>query len=132
MHKSSPAKIWRKFNNRYKIIGVQCQNCNKIYYPPVENCEQCGSSDLIQREFIAKAKLITWSVVYAAQDGFEDNLPYIIAIVELEEGERITTQLVDIDIKDLKYGLDLLPTFRKVYAAGDDGIIHYGIKFTKV
>ena len=131
MHKNSPAKIWRKFNNRYKVTGVQCKHCNKIFYPPVEYCFRCGKSDFIPREFESHAKLISWSAVYAAQEGFEGSLPYIVAIVEIEEGEKITTQIVDISEDELEYGMDLVPVFRKVYAAGEEGIIHYGVKFTK-
>ena len=131
MHKASPAKIWRKFHNRYQLKGVICVNCKKIYYPSVCHCLKCGSNNFESFVFKDAAKLITWSVVYAAQEGFEDSLPYIIAIVELEQGERLTSQLVNIEISDLHYGLDLVPTFRKVFSSGDEGIIHYALKFTK-
>lgn len=76
------------------------------------------------------AKLITWSVVSATLDGFEDYSPMIIAIVEFDNGKRITTQITDVNPKDLTQGIILRPTFRKVYAAGENGVIHYGVKYT--
>ncbi len=98
-HKSSSAKIWRKFGSRYP-------------YPE------------------GQVKLITWSVVHAAPLGLEDQVPYTVAIVEAEDGERFTTQLVDIASAKLKYGLKLRPTLRRYFTDGVEGLIHYGVKYT--
>jgi len=67
--------------------------------------------------------------VYAPNKGFEEYAPYIIGIIELSDGERLTTQIVNIDFKDLKYGMRLQACFRRIYVDGDKGIIHYGLKF---
>jgi len=132
MHKKSPIKIWRKFNNRYRLLGNQCRKCHRKFYPPVKLCEKCQSSDFNDYEFAPKGKLITWSKVYACPKGYESFVPYIIGIIELEEGERITSQIVDIDESELTYGLELVPIFRKIYQNGTAGIIHYGLKFRKI
>lgn len=55
--------------------------------------------------------------------------PYCIGIVELKEGVKITTQIVDIKFEDLKIGMTVYATFRKLYNCGQEGIINYGIKF---
>lgn len=132
MYQASPIKIWRKYKNRYRMVGSVCKDCGKKHYPPVMLCRRCGSVNLIEYEFGSQAKLITWSIITSAPKGFEFNQPYIVAIIELEDNERITTQLVDLDSSELIYGLKLKPTFRKLFIDGEQGIIHYGIKFTKV
>ena len=114
------------------MVGSVCKDCGKKHYPPVMLCRRCGSVNLIEYEFGSQAKLITWSIITSAPKGFEFNQPYIVAIIELEDNERITTQLVDLDSSELIYGLKLKPTFRKLFIDGEQGIIHYGIKFTKV
>ena len=129
MHKQSPIKIWRKFNSRYRLLGNQCQQCNRKFYPAVSLCEQCQSTDLVTYEFPPQGKLISWSQVTATPKGFEDFAPYIIGIIELEAGQRMTSQIVDIPESELKYGLKLEPVFRKIYQDGTSGIIHYGLKF---
>nr|MBP9759461.1 OB-fold domain-containing protein [Candidatus Dojkabacteria bacterium] len=78
-----------------------------------------------------EGKLVTWSVVNAAPNGFEDIKPYIIGIIELEDGERLTSQIIDIESNELQKGDILIPTFRKIYEDGKDGIIHYGLKWMK-
>ncbi|MFQ5492638.1 MAG: Zn-ribbon domain-containing OB-fold protein [Candidatus Dojkabacteria bacterium] len=75
-------------------------------------------------------KLLTWSVVHAAPEGFEQYVPYVIAILELKDGSRITTQIVDIGSKELKRGMKFKPAFRKLSSDGDAGVIHYGVKYT--
>jgi uncharacterized OB-fold protein len=131
MYQASPIKIWRKYKNRYQLIGSICSKCGKKHYPPVMLCKKCNSVDLKDFVFKSSAKLITWSIITSAPKGFEFNQPYIVAIIELEDGERITTQLVDVEENELKFGLDLIPTFRKIFIDGEQGIIQYGIKFTK-
>ena len=131
MYQSSPIKIWRKYKNRYRLTGSICLECGKKHYPPVLLCRKCGSTKLKDYEFCSQARLITWSLVTSAPKGFEFNQPYVVAIIELEDNERITTQLVDVKVKDLVFGLKLMPTFRKIFINGKQGIIHYGIKFTK-
>ena len=51
------------------------------------------------------------------------------AIIDLEEGARITAQIVDCKYDELKIGLGVEAVFRKLYKSGEKGIIHYGTKF---
>ena len=132
MHKKSPIKIWRRFGSRYRMLGNQCKKCNRKFYPSVKLCEKCRNIDLKEYEFKPKGKLITWSKIYAGPKGFESFVPYIIGIIELEDGERITSQIVDVDESELKYGMEMEPVFRKYFQNGSDGIIHYGLKFKKL
>lgn len=129
MHKRSPIKLWRKFKNRYQLIGTRCEDCEKLYYPGDRVCNSCNSTNMVDYKFKPEAKLITWSLVHAAPSGYESYVPYIVAIVELEGQERMTTQIVNADIKQLTQGMLLKPVIRKVFEDGKKGIIHYGIKF---
>ncbi|MCA9385877.1 OB-fold domain-containing protein [Candidatus Dojkabacteria bacterium] len=102
MHKSSPSKIWRKFDTRYSIISNQ------------------------------KAKLISWSKVESGPDGFDLYTPYTVGILEFEDGTRFTAQVTDSDYDTLKYGDVFVPFFKKYYEDGSDGVIHYGLKWRKI
>lgn len=93
-------------------------------------CSNCGSTSLTKYSFEDGATLVSWSEVHAAPIGFEYQVPYIVGIVELEAGEKMTTQIVDIKLEELHHGLKLRPVFKKIYPDGDSGIIHYGVMFT--
>ena len=131
MHRKSPSKIWRKFQNRYLLEGVKSETSGKTFYPPVIFEAGNPENKFTINKYKKEGKLVTWSVVNAAPNGFEDFKPYVVAIIELEAGERLTSQIVDVESKELQKGDILIPTFRKIYEDGKDGIIHYGLKWTK-
>src|SRR3990167_740846 len=119
MYRTSSAKAWRYYQNRYRLTGCICVKCKRKDYPVLNVCRNCGNSKLEIYEYKPAAKLITWSEISAAPQGFAEFAPYIVAIVELEKEVCITSQLVDVDNKNLKYGVSLKPVFRKIYADGD-------------
>ncbi len=55
--------------------------------------------------------------------------PYIMAIVEMEEGVRVTAQIVDCKPEDVKIGMKVEAIFRRMGAEGKSGLIRYGYKF---
>lgn len=130
MHKGSSAKSWRKYKTKYRLVGNQGVKSGKKYYPPVFVSQKDSSEKLQEYEFKPEGKLITWSIVHGAPKGYEEYAPYIIGIVELEDKERVTTQIVNVKKSQLKYGLKLKAVFRKIYQDGNEGIIDYGLNFT--
>jgi uncharacterized OB-fold protein len=67
--------------------------------------------------------------IYEPADGFENQVPYIMAIIQLDEGPRITAQIVDCSIEDVKIGSRVEMVFRRLGEDGKAGIIYYGYKF---
>jgi len=55
--------------------------------------------------------------------------PYAVGIVELEDGVRLTAQIVDCSFDELRVGLPVKIEFRRIYEEGKAGIICYGYKF---
>jgi hypothetical protein len=74
-------------------------------------------------------KVLTYSVIHNSPRMLKLETPYIVAIIELEEGPRVTAQIVDCDPADVKIGTNVKVTFRKLREDGKSGVIHYGYKF---
>jgi len=55
--------------------------------------------------------------------------PYVLAIIEMEEGCRLTSQVIDVEPSKVKIGMRVESAFRKLGQDGESGIIHYGYKF---
>ena len=72
----------------------------------------------------------SFTKVYSAPSGFEKQAPYILALISLNDGKKITSQVVD--CREVKIGDNVEPCLRKVYVDGKDGLIHYGTKFRVV
>lgn len=125
-------RFWREQASRYNLIGAKCNNCGKIYFPPIDLCLDCHRASIGK---ISKTKLsgygevVTWTVVHDGPDDFKMQIPYIVAIIQLEEGPRVTGQLVDCDPSQIKIGMKVQSCFRKIREEGKSGVIHYGYKF---
>ena len=92
-------------------------------------CPGCRREGEIEEfKFSGNGEIVTYTVIHTAAEGFEGMTPYVLAIVQLEEGPRLTTQVVA-DVKDMSIGMKVKPVFRKLGQSGERGMIYYGTKF---
>jgi uncharacterized protein len=74
----------------------QCGSCQRSVFPARRYCPFCASEDLQWHESAGRGRLYTYSVVeLGALPAFQDQVPYTIAVVELDEGFRMTSRLED-------------------------------------
>lgn len=127
-----PPRFWRECSQRYNLIGTKCLICDKVFFPPRNICPECRRGSLEKREEIklsGKGEILTYTVVHSPLKPFALQVPYVMAIIELDEGPRVTAQIVSCDIEDVKIGSKVKSVFRKIREDGKSGIIHYGYKF---
>ncbi len=128
MYRSSPIIRWRRYNDRYRFEGNQCIKCQTVFYPKKFLCK-CGSKEFNAFEFSGKGVLLSFTEIKSPPEVFIEQATYCIGIVQLIEGPKITSQIADVELKDLKIGMKLISSFRKFYSSGEEGAIHYGTKF---
>jgi uncharacterized OB-fold protein len=75
-----------------------------------------------------QGKILAWTIIYVPPGRFSFFAPYPIAIVELDNGQKITAQLVDCDHDEVKTNARVETVLRKVTEPSTDGVIPYGIK----
>lgn len=75
-------------------------------------------------------RVLTWTKIFAAPAGYEEEAPYFCAIVELENKDKITTQVVD--CQSLAIGDKVKTVLRRIGKPGKDKVIEYGIKAVKL
>ena len=125
-------RFWREIPNRYNLIGTRCGNCSKILFPPRYICPYCRRMGKLEPYKLSRrGKIVTYSIVHVGTEGLEDQVPYVLAIVELDDGPHLTTQIVDCKPEDIKIGDEVEFTFRRIGQDKDDGVIYYGFKFKK-
>jgi hypothetical protein len=91
-----------------KIMATKCRNCGEVNFPPRADCANCLSSDVEWVQLSGKGKLITYTTAHFAPVGFEDDAPYTLALVELEEGPRVLAHLSkEISEEEAKIGMTL-------------------------
>ena len=124
------AITWRRLPERYRLAGTVCENCGTVYFPTRKLCPKCRRKGKIAaKQFGGTGKVYSFTEVSSGPVGFELESPYVLAIVELDEGPRITAQVVGIGEKDVKIGDRVEMIFRRIMEDSEEGLIHYGYKF---
>jgi len=125
----SVPRFWRKQQSRYNLLGTKCEKCGKYYYPPRSLCPTCRrEGKIVDYKFKGTGKIVTYSIVRTASEEYDIQTPFPVAIIELDEGTRMTAAVV-CDIDKIHIGMEVKPTFRKITADGESGVIVYGTKF---
>ncbi|MGH3096524.1 MAG: Zn-ribbon domain-containing OB-fold protein [Streptosporangiales bacterium] len=85
----------------------RCDSCGSAYFYPRPSCPRCGSEDVAWMRASGRARLYSYVISYLPAPGFEDDVPYVIAIVELVEGPRMMTNIVGVDPDPDRLVLDM-------------------------
>lgn len=124
---------WRLKKQRYALQGEVCPHCSAKIFPPRDICPECGGEAKTPFSFSGRGEVWSYTSISNAPAGFEEQAPYTIAMVKLQEGPMITAQLTDLDEDGVHIGMPVEMVTRKVRNDGDErGIIVYGYKFRPV
>ncbi len=110
---------YEQFLNSGKIMGSKCKKCGALSLPPRPLCVSCFGSQMEWVQFKGNGKLAAFtSIVVApppmAREGFGRNNPYVVGVVELQEGVKIVARITGVDAKkpeQIKVGTVLNPEF---------------------
>jgi uncharacterized protein len=133
----SIARFWRETPRRYNLGGSRCPTCRTVYFPPRSVCPSCTThrqtlGRMEPFQLSGDGEVVTYSIIHDPAEGFEMQVPYILAIVRSAEGPLVTGQIVDLDLSKIRIGLKVRATFRKLREEGAAGVIHYGYKFAPI
>ncbi|MGD0202298.1 MAG: Zn-ribbon domain-containing OB-fold protein [Candidatus Bathyarchaeia archaeon] len=91
-----------------KVMATKCKECGRISFPPRADCVDCMSKDFEWKELKRKGKLLTYTIAQFAPTGFENEAPYVLALVELEEGLHMLAHMSkNVKPEEIKIGMDL-------------------------
>jgi enoyl-CoA hydratase/carnithine racemase/uncharacterized OB-fold protein len=98
-----------------KLLIQHCMGCNANIFYPRKVCPECWSGDLAWIPSSGKAKVYTFTVMLdMVEPKFMADLPYVLAMVDLDEGVRMTTRIVDCKPEDVRIGMDVEVIFDDV------------------
>lgn len=117
------APYWRSARE-HTLRLPYCMACERAFYPVQHRCPRCLGDLLEWRPVSGLAQVYSWIVVHQVYDqSFADRAPYVVAVVELEEGPRLVTNIVNCLPQDVHRGLPV----RAVYEDIDDevALVHF-------
>jgi len=110
------APWWNKVNDG--VIPIQqCKACSQLFHPPRPMCGKCGAMDMGYVEASGRGTVHTFTVIHYPQfPGYD--FPILAALIDLEEGTRLMTNIVECDPGDVYIGMPVQGFVQE----GDDGM----------
>jgi uncharacterized protein len=122
-------QYWRQRDRYYRLIGSRCSACGAEFFPPVYRCKKCGSEKIADKQMPQTGKIVTYTQLHEPLPGYEAQAPFFLAMVRLDNGARILTQIVDSPDEAVKTGAKVHATTRRAIVHGEEGQIIYSYKF---
>jgi len=110
---------YEQFLKEEKIMGAKCKKCGALALPPRPICTSCFGTDMEWIQFRGVGKLVAFTSIvvappFMAKEGFGKNNPYVVGVVELQEGAKIVARITGVDAKkpaEIKVGTPLKVEF---------------------
>jgi uncharacterized protein len=94
-----------------RLRFLRCRTCGFWLHPPVPRCPRCHGRDLAPEEVSGRGEVFSYTVNHQSWDGSTE--PYAIVLVELDEGLRLTSNLVHCDLDEIRIGMPVQVVFEQ-------------------
>jgi uncharacterized OB-fold protein len=95
-----------------RLLLPRCASCARFIFYPRAVCPYCMSRDLPWEQLSGLGTVYTYTIVHKAPPGFHDEVPYAVASVDLDEGVRMMTRIVDCPVEEVTIGSRVRVVFR--------------------
>ena len=104
-----------EYCKKHELRFQRCTDCGTWRHVPRDMCAKCGSFNWAWAQSSGKGKLFSWTTVMQPMlPQFADRVPYSPVVVEMDEGVRILSELVDVSNEELRLGLPVEVAFDDV------------------
>lgn len=116
---------------RHELLVRKCRSCGRHHFYPRDFCPSCFSFDVEWAKASGRGTVYSFTVCHRPAPGFENDVPYNLALIELDEGVRMMSSVVDCPLDEIRIGMEVevmfdevtpqvtLPRFRPVQRKGD-------------
>ena len=106
--------FWQACREDHFILQ-RCSRCHSFWFPPSPLCPECLSEDWAWEQASGRGSIFSYVVMHRVyHPGFASDVPYLLAVVELEEGPRFLSNIVGCENKDPRVGLPVEVVFDAV------------------
>ena len=114
------APFWAAPLEGKSSVGA-CHACGENHWYPRTKCPFCHSHDTSLLETAGKGSIYSYTVTHKGPGAFAAAGPYVIAYVQLDEGPRVITNIVDCETDDLAIGTRVEAVF---FPAGENAAVY--------
>lgn len=114
MNKDNPevdnAPWWDAISRR-ELTFQTCKECDASVFFPRSRCPHCFSDRLEWRKSAGEGTVYAFTIVRRAPRGFQDRVPYCVALIDVKEGFRMMSNVVDCKPEDIRVGMPVAVDF---------------------
>jgi uncharacterized OB-fold protein len=90
-----------------KVMGTRCRDCGLVFFPPRADCQQCLAGNIEWFEVSGAGRLVTYSKLQFAPVGFQEDVPYCIALLDYGDYKVFGRISSDMAEEELKIGMEM-------------------------
>lgn len=95
-----------------RLMIQACSDCGTLRYPFSTLCAHCHSTEALWRQVSGKGVVWSWCVFHRVYfKGFENEMPYSVVLVDLDEGVKLYSNLIDVPQNQLRIGMRVRARF---------------------
>jgi uncharacterized OB-fold protein len=103
--------------HRHELVVQRCAKCRALRFPARAICSRCLAREASWAPMSGRGTVFSFAIMHqAVHPGFAAEVPYAVVVIELEEGVRLLSNLVDCPLADLRIGLPVEVVFDDVTA----------------
>jgi uncharacterized OB-fold protein len=100
---------------RHELQIPRCQTCDHIFFYPRSECPRCFATNVEWVRVSGRGRLHSYTIVYQpANAAFRADAPHIYAVVQLDEGPRIVSNVVQCKLDEVRVDMPLVAVFDDV------------------
>jgi len=100
---------------RHELVVQRCTGCGTHRFPARDICSRCLSRDAAWIPVTGRGSVFSWAIMHQVyHPGFAAEVPYAVVVIELDEGARLVSNLVDCAPADIRAGMPVEVVFDDV------------------
>lgn len=100
---------------RRELVLPRCSNCGEAWFPPSAACPSCSAFEHEWAHTSGRGEVVTYTVVHRAPGpAFAERVPYVLAVIELAEGPRLLTNVLECPPGEVQVGMPVEVTFEEI------------------
>lgn len=97
---SEDNETYWKYCKQHELRMQKCKDCGHIRFPASILCQACHSMESEWVKLAGKGKIYSYIVFHQAyHEAYQNDIPYVVAIVQLDEGPRMESNITGVDVK---------------------------------
>jgi uncharacterized OB-fold protein len=111
----SDSAVYWEAAHRHEFLLQRCGSCEKFRFYPRSHCPYCFSGSFEWRQPLGRGTVYSYTIIHKTPaPGFRDKVPYVLALIDLAEGVRMMTNIIECEPETVEIGMSVEIAFEDI------------------